>query len=623
MSKGILYKFVTSVKFTTVLYSVMLFMGGMFIAVHLYTVLGYTSLLIEHDITSRSTVVQALVQDRLGHHHYQKTLKVAAEMARDPLLKRPLIEGNRQEIFRYLNDPVTQAVYSKSGLEILDIQILSKDFELLAIWQSDAHAPVSWQKFIMRQNNRPSTGAPKVRSNFFIADDGQPVHWLVFPVGRVKVYGFLGIITSPLASLAGLGLAVGANIDIKNMAGQLLMSEPTGAGVAGRGTEEDGGTFSLMDIPISLTDGEPFLNVVVHYTTGVPITEGDRLNLVTLLVVISVTLLCLYGMVQIFKLGLVSRIRELSQTLAKITAGNTDVQIPLAQNDELSGLRQQFVMIAANAQDRTCLREELVVARQAADVSSRAKSDFLTNMSHELRTPLNAIIGFSDIMAGDYLTGNLNDKYREYSNDIRDSGIQLLNIINDILDLSRIESGNVELTIEEVEISEVIGKSIRYVEGLAKGKSIPIENRTSDQLPLIYVDEHMVHQMVVHLLSNAMKFTPFGGNIMINAGVEKDGTFCIMVVDDGIGIAEDQVDKVVSPFCQVSNSYAREFEGSGLGLTLVKAFMELHGGQLNLQSRYGVGTSVYLLFPESCRMPEQTVQKDEKITQFPLRSRSR
>lgn len=172
-----------------------------------------------------------------------------------------------------------------------------------------------------------------------------------------------------------------------------------------------------------------------------------------------------------------------------------------------------------------------------------AKSEFLANMSHELRTPLNAIIGFSELMTCDYLATDIEGKYKEYAHDIRDSGVHLLNIINDILDLSKIESGSMVLTVEEADIQDIVERSIRLVAVAAESKKISIANNLPCDLPPIFVDERMLRQMLINLLTNAVKFTPNGGNIVINAGIEEDGRFRIAVSDNGVGIEQDHLER--------------------------------------------------------------------------------
>ena len=245
--------------------------------------------------------------------------------------------------------------------------------------------------------------------------------------------------------------------------------------------------------------------------------------------------------------------------------------------------------------ERERLQEELAAAREAAEASSRAKSEFLANMSHELRTPLNAIIGFSEIIKVG-MHGPLNARYRDYAGDIFESGIHLLGLINDILDLSKLEARQFELCEEGMDVGETIESAMRLVEEQARKGKIELSEDVPEALPLIRADNRRIRQIVINLLSNAVKFTPEGGRVRISA-VRKDGGLAITVSDTGIGMAEDQIAKALEPFGQINSMLSRRFEGTGLGLPLAKKLIELHGGTLSIESTVGAGTAVTVELP--------------------------
>ncbi|MGE5540227.1 MAG: ATP-binding protein [Gemmatimonas sp.] len=240
--------------------------------------------------------------------------------------------------------------------------------------------------------------------------------------------------------------------------------------------------------------------------------------------------------------------------------------------------------------------QALMAAKEEAELSSRAKSEFLANMSHELRTPLNAIIGFSEIMSGEHFGPMVNSRYKGYAADIHDSGLHLLSVINDILDVSKIEAGRMELDETDVDLRAVVGASVALVQGRAGERNIGIETMSSPRLPLVCADERKIKQIIINLLSNAVKFTPRGGKVAVSLTPE-DGWACIRIRDTGIGIPADRLAHIARPFVQVESGLNRRYEGTGLGLALSKALAELHGGKLVIESAVGEGTEVTLKLP--------------------------
>ncbi len=237
------------------------------------------------------------------------------------------------------------------------------------------------------------------------------------------------------------------------------------------------------------------------------------------------------------------------------------------------------------------------LARHRAEAANLAKSRFLATMSHELRTPLNAIVGFSEVMKGELFGAHTVDSYKEYSSDIHASGQHLLTLINEILDLSRIEAGHFELREEAVALAHITGTCRRLLRLRARKRDITIEQAVEPNLPKVWADERAIRQVVLNILSNAIKFTPQGGMIKIKIGRTADGGQYVAVRDSGPGIPEDEIPIVMSYFGRGAHAQTHAEEGSGLGLPIAKGLVELHGGSVTLKSKLREGTEVMVIFP--------------------------
>jgi two-component system cell cycle sensor histidine kinase PleC len=238
-------------------------------------------------------------------------------------------------------------------------------------------------------------------------------------------------------------------------------------------------------------------------------------------------------------------------------------------------------------------------AARRAEAANLAKSRFLAQMSHELRTPLNAILGFSEVMKSEILGAHSVPTYREYAGDIHDSGEHLLNLINEVLDLSRIEAGRYELNEEPVALAHVADDCHHLIKLRATNREITINERYETDLPKLWADERAVRQICLNLLSNAIKFTPQGGEVWVKVGWTASGGQYLSVRDNGAGIPEEEIPVVLSSFGQGSNAIKTAEQGAGLGLPIVKGLIDLHGGTFTLRSKLREGTEVIVTFPAS------------------------
>ncbi len=275
----------------------------------------------------------------------------------------------------------------------------------------------------------------------------------------------------------------------------------------------------------------------------------------------------------------------------------------LAQFDA-SGRAYRMTGALNDITERKEAEEALLKAKEMAEIASRAKTEFLTNVSHELRTPLNAIIGFSELMKTQLFGPIGHEKYSEYSHTINDSGQHLLAIINDILDVGRIEVGELDFRPEKVDLLPIFETSLRLVQERASMAGLRLKRNIQHALPTLKADPRRLKQVLLNLLSNAVKFTPGGGAVTLKAHVTKTGTLVLSVSDTGIGMKASDIPKVMTPFVQVDSRLARKYEGTGLGLPLTQALVNQHGAVMKIRSKPGKGTTVSVYFPADLLMTE-------------------
>ena len=277
---------------------------------------------------------------------------------------------------------------------------------------------------------------------------------------------------------------------------------------------------------------------------------------------------------------------ELQQFALALTAKWTAERASARLNGELS----------ARCRELEAAHAEIVRARVRAESANYAKSEFLANMSHELRTPLNAVIGFTDMMRGEAFGPIGHDRYRQYLEDIASSGKHLMQMINDLLDLSTIEIGKIRLNIASIDLGGVVADVISLMRLQAEQAGIELREEHQARNIVLQADENRIRQVLLNLLSNAIKFTPKSGSVTVATNVDSAGALSISVADTGIGIAPEDQAVALEPFGQIEHGLARNYQGAGLGLTIAKRLTELQGGTLALQSELGKGTTVTMRF---------------------------
>jgi len=283
----------------------------------------------------------------------------------------------------------------------------------------------------------------------------------------------------------------------------------------------------------------------------------------------------------------------------------TDITLQIEAENEIRKARDELEErvlertreLSDEVEERKRMEVDLRRAKEDAEYSDRTKGEFLANMSHELRTPLNSIIGFSDMLRSEIFGTIGNQRYMEYLNDINASGRHLLDLIKDILDVSKIEAGAMDVADEDVEIAAVVKACMSMIRERADRAGVTLDNDIPTDLPDVRGDILRVKQVLLNLIGNAVKFTPPEGSVLVAAGLRDGGVF-VTVTDTGVGISAEDLKIVTEPFFQAAQAMTRSYEGTGLGLSLVKSLMELHGGGFELESNPGQGTEATIHFPE-------------------------
>lgn len=312
--------------------------------------------------------------------------------------------------------------------------------------------------------------------------------------------------------------------------------------------------------------------------------------------------------------AIIKPLRLMTDAMNDLDMQKLGQQLKIKRDNEFGILANALNLMSARLADQVKehagelddMNKELRIAVAAANEATYTKSQFLANMSHEMRTPLNAIIGFSEMLKQETMGPVGNEHYLGYAKDINDSGVHLLRLISEILDVSKIEAGKVEIADDRVNIKDTVSTCIRVISEHAESKNVALHIKIADDLPDLRADQLRVKQILINLVGNAVKFTPAGGEIFITGLLSAGREITLSVADTGVGIAAEDQDAAMAVFGQVSNFIGSLSEGTGLGLPLSKALVELHDGSFTLQSELGRGTTVTVTFP-----PERTLLAED------------
>jgi signal transduction histidine kinase len=343
----------------------------------------------------------------------------------------------------------------------------------------------------------------------------------------------------------------------------------------------------LLDLPTDLAIGAPLRDILMLQAARGDFGDGD------LEAEVARRLALFY--------------RDVPTVKERVTAGGRTLQICRRAMPEGA-----VVSVYSDITELKASERKLIWARSQAEMANRSKSDFLANMSHELRTPLNAIIGFSEIISKELFGPIVNEKYLEYIKDIHSSSLHLLSIINDVLDMSKIEAGKLELSKEPLNIQSVICEVIRMMHEQSQSRGIELIAQLLDENVDIWADERAMKQIFLNLLSNAIKFSKEGGKVCVRVVADQPDLAVVEFEDHGIGMNEEEQVRALQPFGQAKPATTRNYGGTGLGLPITKGLIEAHGGKLAIKSRVGCGTIVSVVLPMEGKALHSRLQSDSK-----------
>lgn len=598
---------IRNINLRGLLFCVLLFIAIVPLAVHIYSINNYSDFVIEKDRSNKQEIIRTFIVNAIVSKQHEGTVFASDMIIQDEQFISSVLSKNTQEINSYLKNLSSQAFIKNNIVNSIGFMIYDENRTSLGKSSELGFAQQVIDEILLEQQSLEGN-LKNLANDYYRADvNGEPKHLLIYPIAESDFKSKLIVVTSIWDSLTGVAQLLQADIEIRGSNEDLFYKEK----YLTLENDTDKNSSSLVEVdPIKIEipydEAGNFILVTVFAGNDGILAKSEDLKYITIVVAIICILIVWIMGTYFLKVHLFKRIEHFSTAMKNIVEGKPIDDLPVDSSDEFQVLANALQKVIDYNEDRTRIKDDLENAINEAKVANVAKSDFLANMSHELRTPLNAIIGFSELLADDGISDYSRERTREYAIDIRDSGRHLLSIINDILDLSKVEAGKMSFYEDEVDIFEICEASMRILRNQANDKKLKVILNIENNIPLIMADERMMQQILTNLLSNAVKFTLDGGKIWISAIMSPNNDLLLSVTDNGIGIERDKIEDIMEPFHQLETSYAKTEVGTGLGLSLVKAFVELHDGTITVESELGKQTMVTVRIPsDRVLLPEE------------------
>ncbi|MBL4603214.1 MAG: HAMP domain-containing histidine kinase [Emcibacteraceae bacterium] len=568
------------------------------LVVHVYSINNYSDFIIENDRKNKQEIIRTIVVNSVVNKQREGAVYVSELINDDAEFISAISTDDKLVIDEYLQRLPAEIFIRKSTVNIIGFMVYNQDYARIGEQGFLNFSDDTINDIFMDHGEIAEDVTNEPMGYYRVDQNGEPKYILIYPLASTGFKSKLIVVTSIWDSLSGIAQLLQADIEIRGNNDDLYFNEKyLNTEISDNLKLQRVHKIEPIEVIVPYDPNGKYLSVLVFAESEGLLAKSYDLKYMTFVAAIICILIVWIIGTYILRVNLFSRLEYFSNAMKSIVKGGPINKMPIGSGDEFRMLEKAMQKVIDYNEDRTRIKEDLESAINEAKVANVAKSDFLANMSHELRTPLNAIIGFSELLSDDSIGIISREKTKEYAIDIRDSGRHLLSIINDILDLSKVEAGKMNFYEEEVDIFEICETSMRVLRNQAKDKDVTVHLNIPDNIPFIMADERMMHQILTNLLSNAVKFSLNGGDIWISVMLSSQNEFLLNVTDNGIGIAKNKINDILEPFHQVETSYAKTEVGTGLGLSLVKAFVEMHDGEIKIDSELGERTTVTVILP--------------------------